>query len=698
MSASVFFGKTSASALAVVIFLAFALGACGGGDAVQSPIPSSTPGVGSDPTVACKDYDMKDVLLSPKTITIRNNSQGTIYPVLATSSNAVNQWVQACLRSTENFPTEAVYKLYVNDGQGIAPGTQVTITLPLYSQPAAGQYITWWNGGRVLLADRNKRLRGAEDKAMATPANVSCQGQGTACQLSTYSSPVQFQEDVFAQLSEYTFGDSIIPAGQSTRLLKSENVGYNISYVDHVYMPVAIGVRGNPYIGYSGSAKPLGEFRQALAEFLQPGHLGEGWPLYNMSELRLPGGYNIFAQRGGYLLEDPDVPVKPADGKNPPVLTVMKCLQGQCTLAEQRQMQWGQAVQNIQDLWASCVDWGSENLSAYSSKKYPQDCPAPQKMQEEMALVKDFFAENHRKYLAMYDNKQCTGEPKGSGKIPPHVAQFQFWEGVKHIYGWVPFNEGCGADANKLSETQVHGRDHAYVQTLYIEDLQYNYRQPSVLANPKLAFNPYVQLIHEDLGMSAYGFSVDDAVGFMSELGSGLVFTVGGTQGLENEKSFNYADGFSLGLGVPAVLDGKQSTPMIKKYGVCAIGADAADPNCEQNKQDVAMPGNSQISGFRIGTVPSYPIKVRFTDMENNIYTVLVKEKFAKCTGPTAACPTNRDHIVDKAACSVITPQGDKHAKSDAWCNGVNPNQQRENEQAVIKNHLSYQEPVQYLP
>lgn len=698
MSASVFFGKTSASALAVVIFLAFALGACGGGDAVQSPIPSSTPGVGSDPTVACKDYDMKDVLLSPKTITIRNNSQGTIYPVLATSSNAVNQWVQACLRSTENFPTEAVYKLYVNDGQGIAPGTQVTITLPLYSQPAAGQYITWWNGGRVLLADRNKRLRGAEDKAMATPANVSCQGQGTACQLSTYSSPVQFQEDVFAQLSEYTFGDSIIPAGQSTRLLKSENVGYNISYVDHVYMPVAIGVRGNPYIGYSGSAKPLGEFRQALAEFLQPGHLGEGWPLYNMSELRLPGGYNIFAQRGGYLLEDPDVPVKPADGKNPPVLTVMKCLQGQCTLAEQRQMQWGQAVQNIQDLWASCVDWGSENLSAYSSKKYPQDCPAPQKMQEEMALVKDFFAENHRKYLAMYDNKQCTGEPKGSGKIPPHVAQFQFWEGVKHIYGWVPFNEGCGADANKLSETQVHGRDHAYVQTLYIEDLQYNYRQPSVLANPKLAFNPYVQLIHEDLGMSAYGFSVDDAVGFMSELGSGLVFTVGGTQGLENEKSFNYADGFSLGLGVPAVLDGKQSTPMIKKYGVCAIGADAADPNCEQNKQDVFMPSNSQISGFRVGTVPSYPIKVRFTDMEDNIYTVQVREKFAKCTGALAACPSNRDTIVDKAACSVMTPQGQKHPKSDTWCGAVNPNQQRENEQAVIKNYLSYQEPVKYLP
>ena len=683
---------------AVALALTLALVACGGND--EPPTSSPPPGSGA-PTankpIVCKDYDDQDMLVKPKTITIRNNSDGQIYPVLATSRNIVNEWVQGCLRSTEPFPTDAVYKLYVNDGQGIPPGSEVTITLPLYSELSPGKYVTWWNGGRVLLADRNKRLRGDEDQPTATPASVDCKGQGTTCNLSTYTSPVQFQEDVFAQLSEYTFGDSIIPAGQSKRLLKPENVGYNISYVDHVYMPVAIGVRGNPYIGYSGSAKKLGEFRTALREFLKTGSLGEGWPVYNMSELRLPGGYNIFAQRGGYLVEDPDVPVKPADGKNPPVLTVMKCIDKQCTPEEQRAMQWGQSVQNIQDLWGSCVDWGSENISAYTSKKYPQDCPAPPAMQANMALVKDFFAENHKKYLAMYANQQCTGEPEGSRKVPEHVAEFKFWEGIKHIYGWVPFNEGCGSGANKLAQTTVHGRDHAYLQALYIEELQYNHKQPAVQANPKLAFNPYVKLIHDDLDMSAYGFSVDDAVGFMSELGDGLVFTVGGTQGLESDKAFNYADGFSLGLGVPVELGSRPSIPLIKKYGVCSLNTDPTDPDCAKDKQDVTMPTNSQISGFRVGTMPSYPMKVRFTDMEDNVYTVLVKEKFAKCTGALPGCPTNRAQIVDKGACSVVTAQGAKHPQSDNWCVNANPNQQRENDQAVVKNYLSYPVPVKYL-
>lgn len=681
--------------------LTLTLAACGGSDdadnGVGAPPPTATPprvGAGAPiASVTCKDYNGQPVTVGPKTITIRNNSADQIYPVLATSRNSVNEWIQGCLRTTEPFPTESVYKLYVNEGQGIAPGTEVTITLPLYSQLGAGQYITWWNGGRVLLADRNRRLRDADDKPLATPGTVSCTGQGTACQLSTYASPVQFREDVFAQLSEYTFGDSIFPAGQSLRLLKPENVGYNISYVDHVYMPVAIGVRGNPYIGYSGSAQNLNDFRAALRKFLAPGGLGEGWPVYNMSELRLPGGYNIFAQRGGYLIDDPDVPVKPNDGKNPPVLTVMKCIEGQCTPEEQRDMQWGQAVQNIQDLWASCVDWGGEDLSAYSSKRYPQDCPAPEAMKANLALVKDFFAENHRKYLDLYSRHACQ-----QSAPPPHVAEFRFWEALKHIYGWVPFNEGCGADANKLADTQVHGRDHAYLQALYIQDLQYNYRQAGVKANPKLTFNPYVKLIHEDLGMSAYGFSVDDAVGFMNELGSGLVFTVGGVQGLENGQPFNYADGFSLLLGVPPALNGREDVPLIKKYGVCVLNADPGDRHCDQDKQDMVMPTNRQINGFRVGTVPSYPLKVRFTDMEDNVYTVLVKEKFAPCTDTLTSCPPNRERLVDNGACSVMTPQGLPHPKSRQWCENPNPNQGRDHNEAVIKNYLSYQEPVRYLP
>lgn len=102
-------------------------------------------------------------------------------------------------------------------------------------------------------------------------------------------------------------------------------MGYNISYVDHVYMPIAIGPKNNPYIGYSGSGQSLSAFRGHLDSFLKT-TIGQGWPVYNLSELKLPGGYNIFAQRSGTLPPEDNVPVKPKDGF-PPVLTVLACIQ-----------------------------------------------------------------------------------------------------------------------------------------------------------------------------------------------------------------------------------------------------------------------------------------------------------------------------------------------------------------------------------
>jgi len=155
--------------------------------------------------------------------------------------------------------------------------------------------------------------------------------------------------------------------------------------------------------------------------------------------------------------------------------------------------------------------------------------------------------------------------------------------------------------------------------------------------------------------------------------------------------------GFDVLLGNPADRV-PENKPLLKKYGACSLGQDASDPNCDKVKQDVAMPDTNRIVGFRVGTMPSYPMKVRFTDAQDNVYTLLVKEKFAACAGALANCPSNRASIVDQSACSVMTPEGAKHPKSDTWCVGANPNQSRENDEAAIKNHLSYPVPVQYLP
>ncbi|MFT0534372.1 hypothetical protein ACMHYJ_16300 [Castellaniella hirudinis] len=668
-----------------VLALCLALAACdsgGGGGLAGDAAPPMVGGPQASAGVACKDMDGNPVMVSAKTITIHNNSAGVIYPVLSTSKNAVNQWIQGCLRTAEPYPTDHVYKLYVNEGQGIPAGSSVTMTLPLYSELSPGRYVTWWNGGRVVLADRGDRLRDPADTSVPAPAEVVCQGQKTACALSLYASAVQFPENIYAQLSEYTFGDSIIPEGQKLRLLKPENVGYNISYVDHVYMPVAIGPKNNPYIGYSGSVQPLAGFRNQLSAFLANPATGEGWPVYNLDALKLPGGYNIFAQRSGTLPPDDLVPVKPAGGF-PPVLTVLKCVNGQCADAEKASLHFGQAVQRMQNLWGSCVDWAGEDLGAYVT----QTVSCSPQLRERLSAVKQFFVQNHKNYLALVNRGACP-------VAVPEKPKFTFWEAMTHIYGWVPFNEGCGANENPLSETSIPGWNHAKIQSMYIHELQYNHQQAEVQKNPDFLFNPYVQLIHDKLGMNAYGFSVDDAVGFMSELGDGLIFAVGGAAGLENPQQFDYADGFSLAIGVPKSKEGRGSEPLLKRYGVCVFNQDPNDPDCTLDKQDMEMPAHSQVAGFRVGTVSAYPIRVRFTDMEDNQYSIKVNTRFSPCTEDMdiKQCPANGLGIVDKTACLVTTPTGEKHPNSDDWCVNANPNQQREKQ--LTKNYLSYPKPV----
>jgi len=682
-----------------------ALAGCGGGSDPDSsaPKPESPPLHQTSVGVACLDYDGNQVMVPPKTITIHNDSDGTIYPVLVIGAKgAEDQWVQACLRTREANNSKYVYKAYVNEGQGIPSNSSVTITLPVFSELPAGtlpdgKYITWWNGGRVVLADRTDRLRIASDKLMGAPEGVSCEGKGTACDLSVYAGTEGLSENTYAQLSEYTFGDSIFPPKQNTRLLIPDNVGYNISYVDHVYLPVAIGPKNNPYIGYSGSAQPLGQFRTALEKFLQNGGVGEGWPLYNLGAVKLPGGYNIFAQRPGTLSPNDDVPVKPADpNKFPPVLTVLKCLppplgQGGCNEAEKETLHFGPAVQNIQNLWGTCISWTPEEDAARHVTGAPVNC-SPE-LKAKLEAVKAFFKKSHEQYLALLAGNTCT-EPRDR-----KLETFTYLEALKHIYGWVPFNEGCGAAANPLKDTVIPGWTHATIQPMYIHDLQYNHLEQYVKDDPKLTFNPYVKLIHDDLQMSAYGFSVDDAVGFMTELGDGLIFTVGGSRGLENERQFTYPGGFSLTLGVPGSLDSQLTQPLIKKYGVCAMGREAGDPGCEQDKQDVSMPAHTQIAGFRVGTVESYPVKVRFTDLKDNQYTFVIKARFPECKA--LQCLPDKALVIDPADCRVIDSSGALHPKSGNWCGSAYPYQSRDpqaKDAQTTKNFLQTGVPVDYQP
>lgn len=638
-------------------------------------------------SVQCNDLKMNPFTIKPKTITIRNNSNdGTvIYPVVTVAKSDDNQWIKACFRTDTVYKTE-LYKIYINETNGLAPNQEVTLTLPVLTRGGleGDQFISWWNGGRIILANKKDDLdtiRSQEKPMGSIPEGLQCEGDsGTHCNMAIYAAKTEFPANISAQLTEFTFGAVNPPKGEKFLLMDPTNVGYNISYVDHVYLPVAMGPKGNRYIGYTGSTMHLAEFRQKMREFLAPGNIGDGWPVYNSTDLKLPGGYNVFAQRYGTLVKRPGIPVVP-EHDNPPVLTLLKCVEGHCTDKEKRLEHFGKSVQDMQNLWAACMqpDHFYDSLSNHDVNQPMIDCPAD--MKENFQKIHKFFMDNYENYKkVVFPSGVCT---KGPNKKPILNDPMQM---LLHIYGWVPFNEGCGADANALAGAPGSAQDkrHAVIQPIYIDKLQYNFvKHPDAPL-----FNPYVKLIHDYLGMNSYAFSVDDAVGFMSEVGDGVIVTVGGGKGLENEEAFDYKKGFVVQIGTPKPLDGTRK-PLLRSYGVCYYNENPADPDCKKVIQDIDLPKDVQIPGFRIGTIKEYPFKIAFTDMNGNVYTFKVMGDFSELF------KKDRKTIIDHATCEVRDPDNNLHPNSQKWCNTDNPNQQKEEQ--LTKNYLSFGDPADYL-
>lgn len=93
------------------------------------------------------------------------------------------------------------------------------------------------------------------------------------------------------------------------------------------------------------------------------------------------------------------------------------------------------------------------------------------------------------------------------------------------------------------------------------------------------------------------------------------------------------------------------------------MGKESGDPECLKDKEDVDIPDVGLIPGFRVGAVEDYPLKVRLTDMDDNVYTIPMKEKFAEYL-KNANYPTNRSGIVDIVGCSVMAREKQVHSRS----------------------------------
>lgn len=474
-----------------------------------------------------------------KLLKIYNNTNKPLYAVIEIGKHdPLDEWMQGYfgVRNVKRdvFRSTKVYRIYVNPHKGIKSGASAVIKIPFWSalvdnpDPTKdNQYIDWWNGARVYVYDVSDNLIKNYDQDSANPveptsAAPACK-QGSVCEpLDIFSSDGGLPAADPFQLTEYTFADVVTGLGAPYEV-KYDRVDYDLSYVDQVYLPTAMGPVNNKAVGFTGTIQDLPGFRKVLKSFLAT---WEGWPIYvgnpPYPQPRIPGAYNAFV--GGSDLTDP-----------------------------------GLTINQMKQLWKYCT-----------TKNDDTD------LCKNIRTADDLFQKNYAKYLSLdCDHVKLTEDLM-----------------IRHVYGWVEFNEHCrNPFANKLMDTPRV--DYPTVQATYIYDLQY-------FATGE--FNPYVQLIHssDDLAMSAYAFSIDDAVGNMNEKGDGVVVAIGGSKGLENDRPFDPKKKINVNLGAPT-----KGGPKWDSYGICT----------KQPDQDI----DPNHTSFTIYSV-DYPCTVTVSDSNKKLY------------------------------------------------------------------------------
>ncbi len=568
-----------------------------------------------------------DKTIPTRVIEIYNNSTDhTIYPVIYTSKPGVDQWLQAYFQNTGtqrnsgnyNYPEENQYRAWIEPTKGIGPGGHVKVELPLYTtlsstpNPKDGSsYIDWWNGGRIEVFDdfidpntqppKEKMVVAEIYETERTKAQPSLKSPGVSCiegcreAIAIYQDPAGLPPNSPSQLVEFTFSAAITkvtgdaPFGWDDRV-----VDYDVSYVDHTYWPVAIEPLGNKnFIGYTGTVTKIDQN-------------GSG---------RVPSNGLSFREAMTKFLQDYAGWKEYSFGGKamPRIPGAYNVLIGPDSLYVTPIA--GQTLKNMADLWQNCVDHSGSS----------PDCP-------NLVAVRSFFDRAWH-----YSNDQPA---KGLDCGPAAETETLLRQ---YAYGWVAFTTPKCPSIDLKSTPGTPVLDS--VQLKNYLPLEYNYQTNP---NTKQIFNPYVRLIHDPayLAMSAYAFSVDDAVGNMQEIGNGLVYAFGGPQGLPIPKPYDPATIFYVNTGGP---------PDFQKWLICPAVNGQPAPSCDANSSDGSP---FQNRSFKVAEV-DYPVTLSLIDGRGRPYTLVVPRSPDTYSDSKAWANGNG------SSCAAPNP---------SWCSGLDPN------------------------
>jgi hypothetical protein len=525
-----------------------------------------------------------------KKVRIFNNTPGPLYVFIQSparfGSDTSDLWMQAQFKVDdwdENFKTQRTFKttrLYrayfevgattggLETSTGIAPNQWIEITVPFYTQlktvtsdnlgKEEDQFIDWWNAVRIYLLDSEPAYHSA--KVTNSPATTVPGGglpQPTVNPVGTAAVPtctssdqkpcsVLLREAAFNipfgipfELQEYTFAaaegpplNKNLPSPTRTKI-DLNYVNYNVSSLDSVFLPVAIGPltnnKENNKVPYVGTTMSVDKFRKALTDFSNAGdqNLGDGWPwyvpayFYDKRDGNFPSTMSAACRLfqplpGSASYNTPSIPgarfvIEESYKDPPPVPPIMSSNPADWRQRNYPDSDWKCVLGKTPPFVDPPVlgVWGKEMVTVWDK------CINTRPDIETCNQIRNVDALFKRSY-----QKNCKGDPSS---IAVMIA----------VYGWTPVRfEGCaGADLQLFPEFAAAQKDYC--------SLQYNYL---TLPNAEAGwtFNPYTKLIHGSSGIgglesSSYAFSIDDKLSFKSVPAEGLIIAVGGAKGLENE-------------------------------------------------------------------------------------------------------------------------------------------------------------------
>ncbi len=518
----------------------------------------------------------------------------TIFPTFTTGHHDPRDiWLQTIFKVPTNdepthpYPSLLTYRFFINPTTGIQPGQGVILTIPLYtpkvnnpSPVTPDQYIDWWNGDNMwtyysdydktdpplaLTYDKNHRQSqtpvdtslfpsDALVPTCVTTTQAPCEAlviyQDTGGEVGN-ANPNQLLEFTLGARNELTGGN---PATDPSNVLDLKNVDFDISFVDGVFGPAAMGTFENDQVGYVGTPKPLGKsddqpvmgkcptIQCGLTQFKNNTDF-QGWPQFvktydqtlcptcpaNETFLKFPSLLNVFGRLSA--------PNPPAD------LTPLG--QGESWPDNV----WG-PVQKIFGNWTDFAGHVGKTdgkcKNAWTTNSF---CGALLRVKK---LIEDNFAN--------YEKLSCRDK---NLKLTDRIL-------IAKVYAWQSFQENCAANANTLPNTPGYWtqngnvRDFKKYNEVKLDFDNLNYQKFS--DKPQYGFNPWVQLIHSDpfLGIkNAYAYSVDDAVGNIQAYGGGIIIDFGSAMNLENQNEAG--DLVTIILGAPLPSETFQWT----KYRIC---------------------------------------------------------------------------------------------------------------------------------